>query len=52
MPTDGSSGCKQDSKLAKGVICVHGMGKLSASSVGEAAPGLCCVSSPKYYTDR
>lgn len=47
MPTDGSSGCKQESELAKGVMCAHRTGKLSASSAGEAAWGLFCMSSPE-----
>lgn len=31
----------------RGVTCVHGTAKLSASAAGEAAPGLFRVSSPE-----
>lgn len=32
------------------MVCVHGTGKLSASSAGQTAPGLFCVSSPESIT--
>ena len=38
------------SELAKGMICVHRMGKMSASSAGESAAGLFCASSPESIT--